>query len=215
MLLPFLTFIVLLGSCSHAQNQKAAVEVLNKRLSGDALRLNLFIGRVTGQCFVIPETGASSGPGKIPKYQAAQKAGIITITDGGPGLWTIDLVNPDPKIAAVLKKVPHEMKDGCDGFMFAVPVVRKSVVDLVNLQPITAEKSEAVYTWKWQLQPDGEKLVDKLSEQERLQLTPHLEYSKGSTPDPTFNLANLTAATAAHQDKKTLKKSGDGWVIDE
>lgn len=204
-----------LGGCSHGQNEKAAVEALNQGLKREPLVLHLFIGRVSSQCTPIAGLVQTPELTKVVEYQAAQKAGLINITQDGPGFWKVQLINPSPKLAAVLAKAPHNIKGGCDDLQVGLSVASKAVVDLVNLQPITGEKSDAVFTWKWALAPDGAKLVNNLSDKERLELAPHIERLRPRTPDPTFNLADMTGSTTPHQDKKTLKKSGEGWVIDE
>lgn len=210
-----LLILVLLGGCSHGQNNKAAVEALNKRLNRDAVLLHILVGRVSSQCNPILAASDNPDPTKIAKYQAAQKAGLITIAQDGPGFWKIGLVNPDPKLAAVLQKVPHDVKGGCDSVLVGLLVASKTVVNLDNLQPITDQKSEAAYKWKWELQPDGVKLVNNLSDQERNEFNAHLEYSRGSTPDGSFNLADMSASSRPREGKKTLKKLGDGWAVDE
>jgi hypothetical protein len=205
--------LVFLGGCSHGKSDKAVVDALSKRLNRDTVQLHVLVGRVSSQCnWMLSD---NPDPTKIAQYQAAQKAGLITIAEDGPGFWKIGLVNPDPKLAALLQKVPHDVKGGCDSVYVGLLVASKAVVDLVNLQPITDQKSEAVYDWKWELQPDGVKLVNNLSDQERTQLMPHLEYSRGSTPDGSFNLADMTTSSKPRQGKKTLKKSSDGWAVDE
>lgn len=214
-MLLFLVAFGPLGGCSHGQNEKAAVEALNQGLKREALVLHLFIGRVSSQCTPIVGLVRTPELTKVVEYHAAQKAGLINITQDGPGFWKVELINPSPKLAAVLAKAPHNIKDGCDDLQVGLSVASKAVVDLVNLQPITSEKSDAVFTWKWALEPDGAKLVNNLSEQERLQLAPHIERLRPRTPDPTFNLADMSASTTPHQDKKILKKSGDGWALDE
>lgn len=205
----------LLAGCSRGQSQKAAVEALNKDLKHDTVELYLVIGRVSHKC--APIVGLVDNPDltKVIEFQAAQKAGLITITPDGPGFWKVELVNPTPIVATALQKVRHNVEGGCDYIIFGLAVASKTVVDMVNLQEITGQTAEAEFTWKWVLAPAGVKLVDSLSEQERIQLSPHIERLRLFTPDPTFNLADMTAINASHQDKKTLKKSGDGWVVDQ
>lgn len=211
---PFLVFGPLTG-CSHGRVEKAAVETLNQAFKRDPLVLSLDIGRVSQQCAPIPGLVYTPELTNVIEYRAAQKAGLINITQAGPGFWKVELINPSPKLAAILAKARHIMKGGCDYQIIALTVASKSVVDLVSLQPITSEKSDVVFTWKWTLQPDGVKLVDKLSEQERLQLAPHIERVNPLLHQTTFNLGDMTASTTPHQDKVTLRKSGDDWVVDE
>jgi hypothetical protein len=205
----------LLAGCSHGRSEQAAIEALNQSFKHDPLVLSLDIGRVSGQCAPIPGLVETPELTNVMEYRAAQKAGLINITQDGPGFWKVELVNPSPKLVSILAKARHIMKGGCDYQIIALTVASKSVVDLISLQPITSEKFDAVFTWKWSLQPDGVKLVDNLSEQERVQLAPHVERVNPLLHQSTFNLADMTASTTPHQDKKTLKKSGDGWALDE
>lgn len=205
--------LLFLGGCSHGKSDKAVVDALTKRLNHDTVQLFVMVGRVSSQCnWAFSD---NPDPTKIAKYQAAEKAGLITIAEDGPGFWKIQLANPDPKFAAVVEKARHDVKGGCNSINVGLLVASKALVNVVDLQPITDEKSEAVYNWKWQLQPDGVRLVNNLSDQERAQLTPYLEGSRGGTLDPSFHLADMMASGKPRQDKKTLKKSGDGWVVDE
>src|SRR6185312_11757474 len=103
-MLLFLVAFGPLGGCSHGQNEKAAVEALNQGLKREALVLHLFIGRVSSQCTPIVGLVRTPELTKVVEYQAAQKAGLINITQDGPGFWKVELINPSPKLAAVLSK---------------------------------------------------------------------------------------------------------------
>jgi hypothetical protein len=210
-----LMFLGLVSGCSQAQNEKAAMETLNQSFKHDPLVLRLYIGRVSSQCTPIVGLVRTPELTKVVEYKAAQKSGLINIVQDGPGFWKVNLISPSQKLAAVLAKAPHHVKGGCDDQSIALTVASKVVVDLKSLQPITSEKSDAVFTWKWALEPDGVKLVDNLSDQERLELAPQIERVNPLLHQTTFNLGDMTASTAPHQDKKTLKKSGNGWALDE
>jgi hypothetical protein len=174
----------------------------------------VFIGRVSEKCAPL-SLDENQDLSTRPEYHAAQKAGLISITPDGPGFWKVDLVNPNPKLVENLKKVQHNVKDGCDDLYFGFVVASKTA-DIVSLHKVTDEKTEADFTWKWKLEPAGVKLVDALSQQERNQTTPYLEVvSRRGKRDPSFDLGNMDQSSTPQPGKMALKKSGDGWVIDE
>lgn len=214
-ILVFLMVLCALSGCSRGRSEKAAIEALNQSFKHDPLVLRLYIGRVSSQCTPIVGLVRTPELTNVVEYRAAQKSGLINIAPDGPGFWKVNLISPNPKLAAALAKAPHLIKDGCDDQSVALTVASKTVVDLVSLQPVTSEKSDAVFTWKWALEPDGVKLVDHLSDQERLELAPQIERVNPLLHQSTFNLGDMTASTEPHQDKATLKKLGDGWAIDK
>jgi len=214
-MLPFLIVVAALNGCSRGRSEKAAIEALNQSFKHDPLVLRLYIGRVGSQCTPIVGLVRTPDLTSVVEYRAAQKSGLINIAQDGPGFWKVSLISPSPKLAAALAKAPHIMKGGCDDQSVALPVASRAVVDLVSLQPVTSEKSAAIFTWKWTLEPDGVKLVDNLSDQERLELAPQIERVNPLLRQSSFNLGDMTASTEPHQDKATLKKSGDGWAIDK
>jgi hypothetical protein len=86
----------------------------------------------------------------------------------------------------------------------------------VNIHEITSEKAEAEYTWKWTLTPVSVKLIDKLSQPELIQVNANLEdLHYHYRPDPTFNLADMVQSGTPRPGKTMLKKSGDGWMLDQ
>lgn len=210
-----LLVLVFLAGCSHGRSEKAAIEALNQSFKHDPLVLRLYVGRVGSQCTPIVGLVHTPELTNVVEYRAALKAGLITIAQDGPGFWKVHFINPSPNLVAFLAKDRHIIKGGCDDQQVPLPVASKTVVDLVSLQSITSEKSDAEFTWKWSLEPDGVKLVDSLSDQERVELAPDIERANPLLHQSTFNLGDMTASTTPHQDKRTLKKSGDSWVIDE
>lgn len=210
---------MLVTGCSQSRDKKAAEEAINKGLHKEALSLHVFIGRVSHKCTPIVGLGLGESHDdltRVTEYHAAQKAGLITIAPDGPEFWKVELVDPRPQIVEMLKTVPHTVKDGCDQFQYGFGVARKSVAGIVNLREISNEKTETEFTWKWELFPAGEKLLNALSQQERIQVNPYLvTSSQPQKPDQSFSLADMTLSSTPHPGKKTLKKSGDGWVLDE
>jgi hypothetical protein len=203
---------LLFTGCSGSKDKQAAAEAVNKGLRRDALRLLVFIGRVSEKCAPL-SLDDNQDLSTRPEYHAAQKAGLISITPDGPGFWKVDLVNPKPELVENLKKARHDVKDGCDDLYFGFVVASKTA-DIVSLHKVTDEKTEAEFTWKWKLEPAGIKLVDGLSQQERYQTTPYLEVvSRRGKRDPSFNLGNIDQSP--QPGKMALKKSADGWVVDE
>lgn len=206
---------LLFTGCSGGKDKQAAAEAVNKGLRRDALRLLVYIGRVSEKCTPIVGLDENQDLTTVTEYHAAQKAGLISITPDGPGFWKVDLVNPKPEIVEHLKTVTHHPKGGCDALLWAFSVASKTA-DVVNVRKVTDQKAEVDFTWKWLLEPDGVKLVDALTEQERNQTNPYLEVvSRRGKHDPSFRLGNMTQSSAPQPGTKTLKKSGDGWVVDE
>jgi hypothetical protein len=212
--LAVLSALLLLAGCSGPKDRKAAAEAVNKSLKRDAVQLLVFIGRVSEKCAPI-NLDENQDLSTRPEYHAAQKAGLISITPDGPGFWKVDLLNPKPAVIENLKKVQHNVKDGCDDLYFGFTVASKTA-DIVSLHKVTDEEAEAEFTWKWKLEPAGVKLVDGLSQQERYQVTPCLEVvSRRGKRDPSFNLGTMDQSSTPQSGKVALKKSGDGWVVDE
>jgi len=216
--LAFLVVIssLLLTGCSSGKSKEAAVEALNKSWRREDVMLFVFVGRVSERCTPIVGLEKDGDLTKMTNFRAAQKAGLITITPDGTGFWKVEVVNPSPKLIALLNKVPHTVKDGCDWVAYSFSVGSKVVSEIANIHEITGEKAEAEYTWKWALTPAGVKLVDKLSQPELIQVNANLEdLHHHYRPDPTFNLADMVESSTPRPGKKMLKKSGDGWVLDE
>jgi len=205
---------LLFTGCSAGKDKKAAAEAVNKGLRRDAIQLLVFIGRVSEKCAPIM-LADNQDLSTRPEYHAAQKAGLISITPDGPRFWKVDLVNPKPAVVENLKRVPHNVKDGCDDLYFGFTVASKTA-DIVSLHKITDEKMDVDFTWKWKLEPAGIKLVDGLSQQERYQTNPYLEVvSRRGERDPSFNLGNFDPSSTPQPGKMALKRSGEGWVVDE
>lgn len=205
----------LLVGCSGAKDKKAAVEAINKAMRKEALSLHVLLGRISPKCAPVVLASDNQDLTTATEYQAAQKGGLISITPDGPGFWKVDLVDPKPSVVDALKNAHHYGADGCDYTWFGSTVAEKSVAD-INLHEISSEKAEAEFTWKWALTPFGSRMVDNLSPQQRAQVNtklrpvdPRLHF------DPMFDLTDMTQSTAPHPGKKSLKKSGDGWVLDE
>jgi len=203
----------LLLSCSGSKDNKAVIETINKDMRKEALSLYLSIGRVSPKCAPMIHANENQDLPTVAEYQAAQKGGMISITPDGTGFWKVEPVNPTPGLVEYLKSAHHSVKDGCDYTLVGFTVAEKSVAD-VNLREISSEKTEAEFTWKWGLTPFGTRLVDNFNAQQRAQLTVKLETARLQS-DPTFNLADITQSSSPHPGKKSLKKSGDGWALDE
>jgi hypothetical protein len=210
-----LTVSLLFTGCSGGKDKDAAAQAINKRLRRDALHLLVYIGRVSAKCTPIVGFEENQDLANVTQDHAAQKAGLISIAPDGPAFWKVDLVNPKPEIVEHLKTVTRHPKDGCDDLLWGFNVASKSA-EVVNLRKITDQKMEVDFTWKWKLEPDGVKLVDALSQQERNQTTPYLEVvSRRGKHDPSFNLGNIDQSSTPQPGKMALKKSGEGWVVDE
>jgi hypothetical protein len=206
---------VLLG-CSGGKDKKAAAEAINKGLQKEGVALFLHLGRVGAPCGDEPAFVNTPDLTAQTLYYSAKKAGLIAITPDGPGFWKIDLIDGKPAVVEALKHADHNKNNGCDNVSFIFLVARKSVAELTNLHDISGEKAEAEFTWKWELRPAGEKLLNALSEQERIQLNANLENTnRRQKPDPTFSLAHMTESTTPRPAKTALKRSGEGWVLDE
>lgn len=210
------TLAVLLTGCSSGKSKKAATEAINKGLKRELVMMSIDIGRVGEKCGDIPAFVTRKDLTTQTDYQALQKAGLITITPDGPDFWRVELVDPKPSVVEALKKVPHRLIDGCDSMRFAFIVASKAVAEIVSIHEITSEKAEAEYTWKWALYPTGVKLIDKLTQPELVQVNANLEDARGfNHPDPTFNLVDMVQSSTPRPGKKMLKKSEDGWLLDE
>lgn len=211
-----ITFSILTAGCSHRQNEKAAIEAINNGLKREPIALYVFLGRVGRKCTPIVALDDDKDLTAVTNFHAAQKAGLITITPDGPDFWKVELVDPKPELVEFLKKFHYNVKDGCNDIQFNFGVATKSVSEIVQIREITAEKAEAEFKWNWKLSQAGEKLVNALSQRERVDVNGTLELVRHRLHgDPTFNLADMTFTSAPHPGKVTLKKSGEAWVLDE
>lgn len=211
----FLFVSFLLMGCSGSKDKKAAMDAINKGMQREALSLRVVLGRVSPKCAPIVVASDNQDLTTVTEYQAAQKGGLITIAPDGPGFWKVEVLDPKPNVQEVLKNAHHYGKDGCDYFWFGSTVAEKSVAD-INLHEISPEKAEAEFTWKWGLTPFGTRIVDNLSPQQRAQVNAKLTILDIRLhSDPMFDLADITQSSSPHPGKKSLKKSGDGWVLDE
>jgi hypothetical protein len=174
--------------------------------------LYLLNGRISPSCAPIAGLTEKGDLTAVFKYQAAQKAGLVTITPDGPGFWKVETT--DPKYAEFLKKARYGGLNGCSFVASGLFVAWKSVADITNIHEISGEKSEVEFTWKWELSPVGEKLVNGLDEQERARLGADLESRDHGKPDPTFSLVDMKQNSTPRSGKATLKKSGDNWIMD-
>ena len=211
-ILLIVSVFLLAAGCSRAQSSDAATEALNSHLKKEHLILMVVLGRV-GRCAPIGLVEGSDLT-SVTEYRDAQKAGLISIKPDGPGFWQVELINPKPNFAELLKKAPRTQKNGCDYIFASLGIASKQVAGKVDMHAITSDKAEVGFSWKWNLDPSGVKLVDSLSESERAELSPLIWASTTRRPDPTFNLADITGSSVTHPDRTTLKKSGDGWTID-
>jgi hypothetical protein len=212
-LVSLLISLLLLTGCSGGQDKKAAIEAINKGMRKEALSVHVLLGRVSPKCAPIVHARGNQDLTTVTDYQAAEKGGLISMTPDGPGFWKVELVNPKPGLVEALKNSHRYGKDGCDYVLFNFSVAEKSVAD-INLHEISSEKAEAEFTWKWVLTPLGVRLVDSLNAQQRAQVNADLETSRLQS-DPTFDLSDITQSSSPHPGKKSLKKSADGWVLDE
>lgn len=207
-------FVILMG-CSAKRDRKAQTDALNQSFKPQAVILRINLGRVGSKCGVDSWLGDGDDLMNQIKYHAAQKAKLIAITPDGPGFWKVELVQPTPKIVEFLKGVHHSVQEGCDAVRWGFVIATKSA-DITNVREISGDKVEVEFTWKWTLSPHyGVNLVDNLSEKERVELNPYLVNSSPSQADSQFSLVDIGGSPVPHSAKKTLKKSVDGWVVDE
>ncbi|HEY2170326.1 MAG TPA: hypothetical protein VGJ30_11920 [Candidatus Angelobacter sp.] len=182
-------------------------------MNKDSIKLVYAIGRVNGKCSSF--TKLEPIPAQID-FLAAQKAGLVTIAPDGPDFWKVELANAKPQVLENLKKAKYNEKDGCRSLSMADTVATKSVVEIKSIHEVTSQKSEVEFTWKWVLAPTGVKLIDNLSQKELAQLNDNLRNpALLMRHDETFNLMDIRQSTTPRPGKKMLKKSGDGWVLDE
>jgi hypothetical protein len=214
LLLSVITSVLLLVGCSSGQSKQAAVEALNKGWHRESAMMFVKIGRLSQSCADIIGFEKDEDLTKVTNFRAAQKAGLITIAPDGPGFWKVELVNPNPKVVENLKTIKHTVRDGCDSMGFVFPVASKAVAEVLNVHEITSQTAEVEYTWKWTLVEPGVKLVDNLTHPELIELNAKLQ-DRNHQPIPNFNLADMTQSGTPRPGKATLKKSGDGWVMDE
>lgn len=195
----------------------AVTAVLNKGLQKEFVFFTLTIGKVGDDCGNREPYGHKVQPlPTLPRFHAAQKAGIAKITPDSPGFWKVEVLNPNPGFLENLPRMKHEVGKGCDSIPIIISVATKTVVDVAKIQEITSEKSEVTFTWKWKLTDLGEKLVNSLTEQERRELNTYIHPPHDPVnPDPTFNFTDLTTSLTPKSGKKALKKAGDSWVLDE
>jgi hypothetical protein len=208
-----LTASLFLAGCSGGKDKKAAIQAINQAMRKEALSVHVLLGRVSPQCAPIVHAHGNQDLTTVTDYQAAEKGGLISMTPDGPGFWKVELVNPKPGLVEALKNAHRYGKDGCDYASFSFSVAEKSVAD-INLHEISSEKAEAQFTWKWGLTPFGTRIVDNFNAQQRAQVNANLETSRLQR-DPTFDLADITQSSLPHPGKKLLKRSGDGWALDE
>src|SRR5258707_501612 len=198
---------------SNEKDTKAITDALNLSMSKDSIKLDYMIGRVNGKCGSF--TTLEPIPAQID-FIAAQKAGLVTIAPDGPDFWEVELANAKPQVLENLKKAKYNEKDGCRSLAMLDTVATKSVVEVKNIYEVTSQKSEVEFTWKWVLAPTGVKLIDNLSQKELSQLNNNLRNpALLMQHDETFNLTDIKQSSTPHPGKKTLKKSGDSWVMDQ
>jgi hypothetical protein len=213
---PSLVLVILLiftAGFSNETDTKAITDALNLSMNKDSIKLVYAIGRVTGKCTAFGKQDPI--PAQID-FMAAQKAGLVTIAPDGPDFWKVELANAKPQVLENLKKAKYNEKDGCRSLTMLDTVATKSFVDIKSIYEVTTQKSEVEFTWKWVLAPTGVKLIDNLSQKELAQLNDNLRNpALLMRHDETFNLTDIRQSTTPRPGKKMLKKSGDGWVLDE
>ncbi|SRR5258707_1872714 len=198
---------------SGEKDTKGITDALNLSMNKDSIKLVYAIGRVNGKCSSF--TKLEPIPAQID-FIAAQKAGLVTIVPDGPDFWEVELANAKPQVLENLKKAKYNEKDGCRSLAMLDTVATKSVVEVKNIYEVTSQKSEVEFTWKWVLAPTGVKLIDNLSQKELSQLNNNLRNpALLMQHDETFNLTDIKQSSTPHPGKKTLKKSGDSWVMDQ
>jgi hypothetical protein len=208
-----ITLLVFAVGFSNEKDTKAITDALNLSMSKDSIKLVYMIGRVNGKCGSF--TTLEPIPAQID-FIAAQKAGLVTIVPSGPDFWEVELANAKPQVLENLKKAKYNEKDGCRSLAMLDTVATKSVVEIKNIYEVTSQKSEVEFTWKWVLAPTGVKLIDNLSQKELSQLNNNLRNpALLMKHDETFNLMDIRQSTTPHPEKKMLKISGDGWVLDQ
>jgi hypothetical protein len=213
---PSLFVVVLLifaAGFSNEKDTKAITDALNLSMNKDSIKLVYLIGRVNGKCGSF--TKLEPIPAQID-FIAAQKAGLVTIVPDGPDFWEVELANAKPQVLENLKKAKYNEKDGCRSLSMLDTVATKSIVEVKNIYEVTSQKSEVEFTWKWVLAPTGVKLIDSLSQKELSQLNNNLRNpALLMQHDESFNLTDIKQSSTPHPGKKTLKKSGDSWVVDQ
>lgn len=215
MLALIIAFSILLAGCSSKKNQNAAKDAIEKGLWHDSVLLSIYIGRVSQKCANQINLSGGTDLTAFFKFRALQKGGLISITPDGPGFWKVDPVDAKLKLMES-KKAPSYQEDGCAYRVLAFPIASKSVVEIANMREITDQKTEVEFTWKWALTPYGTKLVDGLTPQELAQISADFRnYNPRLRPDPTFVVVDMTQSGTPRPGKMTLKKSGDGWVMDQ
>ncbi len=198
---------------SNEKDTKAITDALNLSMNKDSIKLVYAIGRVTGKCTAFGKQDPI--PAQID-FMAAQKAGLVTIAPDGPDFWKVELANAKPQVLENLKKAKYNEKDGCRSLTMGDTVATKSIVEVKNIYEVTSQKSEVEFTWKWNLAPTGVKLIDNLSQKELVQLNDNLRNpALLMRHDETFNLTDIRQSTTPRPGKKMLRKSGDGWILDE
>src|SRR5262249_26466693 len=127
-----------------------AFEAISESVERDAAGLSVDLGRVGDPCGDIPAFATTPDLTAQTGYYSARKAGLITITPDGSNFWKVELVTGDRELLARLAKDKHNQQNGCNSVPFFFFVAVRSMSELVNLQKITDEKSEAEFTWKWE-----------------------------------------------------------------
>jgi hypothetical protein len=159
------------------------------------------VGRIGPACLLDPTTDLA--------YVAARKAGIISVTPDGGGFWKVDLVGVMPQD----KPDSNQPSEGCDYHGVVEPLATRSVAQVSRVQQLSDGTAEADLAWEWSLTSHGRQLVNALSHSELKDLDAYIRNPLAGEAGASFHLADVSASTAPHTTKRTLKRSPEGWRL--
>jgi hypothetical protein len=161
-----LSFLLFLAGCSRMDRSQVGRAIqLEMRIHGDVY-LYLDIGRI-GNCETIdpqysPEPYVlHPDPETIP-YVAAQKAGLVTISQDGNDYWKVELTDLGRSLSEKLPHDKHAVKNGCDYHSMRFPVARQELIEMSRVRG-DSERTEAEYKWKWKSLEAANRLKASLS----------------------------------------------------
>ncbi len=162
-----LSLLLFLAGCSRMDRSQVSRAIqLEMRIHGQ-IYLYLDIGRI-GNCETIdprysPEPYVlHPDPETIP-YVAAQKAGLVTITQDGNDYWKVELTDLGRSLSEKPALDRRETKNGCDYHSVHFPVAKKELVEVSSVRG-DSERTEAEYKWKWKSLEAATRLKASLSQ---------------------------------------------------
>jgi hypothetical protein len=209
------TCVVVLGALLSARasevSKDAAAPVVSKYLQSMGVGVLVTLGRVGTKCADNDQV-KNFDPTRDIQFVAGQKAGFLTITPDGPDFWKVELTEVKPAFAEAMKKVRHKIANGCDYQDFLFGIARRSLVEIINVKPLTATTAEVQYTWKWEPFPSFAKLAEQLSPEQQSDLEKYI--AKWVAPQNNLHFR----VTDVHGDeirsgRRTLKLFDDGWRL--